>query len=151
MPRSNLAWTATTRVTVASVLTIQQLILALAQQLGSILPAGVTPDADERHVIICTRWGYDWLNLADNIEVNIADGMTQEEAIEFVINNELEALEDIVTHHLATPWPQVPGMGRSEFASAWAEVRDGMLTIRFGAEDYLLFPPIHIDLRGRRQ
>jgi hypothetical protein len=38
-------------------------------------------------------------------------------------------------------------MGRSEFASAWAEVRDGILTIQFGAGDELLFPPIRIDLR----
>jgi hypothetical protein len=129
------------------VLTVQQLILALAQQLGPILPEGVTADADERNVIIHTRWGRDWLNVADNIEINLADGMTQEEVIEWVVNNQLEALGQIVTYHLATPWPQMPGMGRSQFASAWAEVRDGILTIQVGAGDELLFPPIRIDLR----
>jgi Tfp pilus assembly protein FimT len=128
-------------------MTVQQLILALAQQLGPILPAGVTADADERNVIIHTRWGRDWLNLADNIEGNTEDGTPLEEVIESVVNNQLESLSQMVTYHLATPWPQMPGMGRSQFASAWAEMRDGILTIRFGAGEELLFPPIRIDLR----
>ena len=55
------------------VLTVPQLTLALAQQLGR-SPEGVTAGADERNVIIYTRWGYDWLNLADNIEINTEDG-----------------------------------------------------------------------------
>ena len=67
--------------------------------------------------------------------------------IESVVNNQLESLSQIITYHLATPWPQAPEMGRSEFASAWAEVRDGILTIQFGAGDGPLFPPIRIDLR----
>jgi hypothetical protein len=105
------------------VLTVQQLNLALAQQLGPILPEGVTADADERNVIIYTRWGYDWLNVADNIEINTADDRTQEEVIELVVNTQLDALGQIVTYHLATPWPQMPGMGRSEFASARRRMR----------------------------
>jgi hypothetical protein len=40
---------------------------------------GVTAHADERNVID-TLWGDDWLNLADNIETNVANGMTEEPA-----------------------------------------------------------------------
>jgi hypothetical protein len=40
----------------------------------------VTARADERNVIIHTRWGDDWLNLADNIETNVTNGMTEEPA-----------------------------------------------------------------------
>lgn len=128
-------------------LTVPQVTRALARQLGPILPAGVTANADDRDVIIQTRWGRDRLNLADNIEMQVADGMAQEAAIALVVNSKLEELSIIVTHHLATPWPQMPGMGRSEFASASVDVRDGILTVRFGAEDELLFPPIRIALR----
>ena len=128
-------------------LRVPQLTRALAEQLGPILPAGVTADADERNVVIHSRWGRDWLNLADNIEINTGEGMTPEEVIEEVVNNQLESLSQIVTYHLAMPWPQMPWMGLSQFASAWAEVRDGILIIQFGADDELLFPPIRIDLR----
>jgi hypothetical protein len=116
-------------------MTSVELVHALAGLLEPILPAGVTMRADERNVIVRTRHGEDWLNVADNIELNVADGASIDEAIQTAVYCKLQELQDIVTEHLTVPWPQQAGMGRSEFLAIESEVLDGVLQIWIGGRN----------------
>jgi hypothetical protein len=125
----------------------QKLVQELARQLEPILPAGVLVHADDRNVIVRTRCGDDWLNVVDNIDANMAEGATVEEAVQTAVSNKLQELQDIITEHLAVPWPQRMGMGASEFVSPEVEVIDGTLQVWFGERDARLFPLLRIDFR----
>ena len=103
--------------------------------------------ADDRHVILYTRHGYDWLNIIENIETKMEEGATAYEAIESTVNHKLNELQDIVTEHLRVPWPQQPGMGRSEFVPISAEVVNSSLEIWFGDRLAPLYPIIRITLQ----
>ena len=128
-------------------MTSEQLVRALVGLLEPILPAGVTVRADDRNVIVRTRHGEDWLLVADNIELNVAEGASIDEAIQTAVYNKLQELQDIVTEHLTVPWPQQAGMGRSEFVPIEAEVLDGVLQIWFGERNASLFPVVRMALR----
>ena len=124
----------------------EELVRALAHELARIVPSGVLVRADDRNVIVRTRHGDDWLNVVDNIEMNIAVGATAEEAIQNAVGNKLQELQDIVTEHLTVPWPQRLGMGPSEFVWPEVEVTSGVLHIWFGEREAPLFPGIRIGL-----
>jgi hypothetical protein len=124
---------------------LPDLTQALADALRPILPNGISVSADDRHLIVQTRHGYDWLPVVDNVEGNVGEWST-DEAIEIAVNNCINVLQDVVTEHLAEPWPHPPGAPRSEFAGYGVEVRAGILSIWFGRRDAPLFPIIRIGL-----
>ena len=129
---------------------LAELVRALAEYLETILPAGITIRTDDRHLIVQTPQAVDWLIVADNIEHNVAEGASFDQAIENTVHSTLQELQDIVTVSLTVPWPQERGMGRSEFAPVEAQVIDGVLQIWVGERNTPLFPVGRIAIKCGR-
>jgi hypothetical protein len=125
----------------------QELVRSLAQQLEPVLPGGVLVHADGRNIVVHTRHGWDGLNVVDNIDANMVEGATAEEAVKIAVANNLRELQDVVTEHLTVPWPQRAGMKASEFVDPEVEIVDGVLHVWFGERLAPVFPRICIEIR----
>lgn len=116
-------------------LDIKNLVRTVGAGLERLVPSGISVRSDEGTRIVSTPLGEDYLLLGHNIEMNLAEGASTEDAVRGASLNMMNELQDVVTHVLRRPWPPEAVDKPFEFAAPRAEVRDGILLLWFDATD----------------
>jgi len=114
--------------------------------LQRIVPTGVTVIAADRYVVIDVKGTLDYLNVVDNIEMNVEIGHDEEAACQIAVANKIGELQDILTEYTTWPWPPSHALAPSEFASVNVELMSDGLHIWFGDGRNPVFPVIMIRL-----
>ena len=114
---------------------LRNFVRAIADGLSPLLPPGVTLSEREGSLLVSTRLGDDCILVADNIEMNVATGLSTPEAIEGSAGCMMNELQDIVTTYLTTPWPAKSEAQPFDFSSPNAEIEGDALYLWFGERE----------------
>lgn len=113
---------------------LREFVTDVSKELAPLLPAGFQVWEDDGQLVVSSRSGTDFLPLGLNIEINLREGVSLEQAIRESMLSTLNELQDIVTVSLTVPWPSAPEGRRYDFAYPRVEIRQNRLYFWFGDE-----------------